>query len=111
MINASRETIEGGDDQPGDKGNSSEEEWKENEVALGQELSDYRSAYHPGLASIQVASSIAESSKWEWLIRMSWHIIIYTGDSAPLVGAVVKNLSKDIRGNDPIYRDDASRIL
>ena len=56
------------DDQGGGRDNSGEEGWGENEIAPGQQLSDYRPSQHP-LPGIQIASSIAaESGEWEWLI-------------------------------------------
>ena len=51
-----------GDDQGGSH-SSGEEGWGENEVAPGQQLSDYRSTHQP-LPNIQIASSITESGEW-----------------------------------------------
>ena len=65
MLEASREVAEGAkDEQRGD-----EEGWGENEIAPGQELSDYRSSHQP-LPDIQIASGIAAagSGEREWLI-------------------------------------------
>ena len=59
MLEASREIAEGStDEQGGDRDSSGEEGWGENEVAPGQQLSDYRSSHQP-LPDIQIASGIA----------------------------------------------------
>lgn len=60
---------EGSRDEQGGRGSSGDEGWGENEVAPGQQLSDYRPSQQP-LPSIQIASSIkTESGEWdEWLI-------------------------------------------
>ena len=70
MLETSREMAEGArDEQRGDRDSSGEEGWGENEVAPGQQLSDYRSSHQP-LPDIQIASGIAAggSGEREWLI-------------------------------------------
>lgn len=110
MLDASQEKAEKArDERREDRDSSSEEGWGENEVAPGQQLSDYRSSHQP-LPDIQIASGIAAagSGEREWLIvsanlskllACACGVYIYMyADTTPVAGAVVKHCSKDVRG-------------
>ncbi len=65
-------------EQTGDEDSQlGEEGWGENEIAPGQQLSDYRSSYQP-LPDIQIASGIAAagSGEREWLIISASRLLL-----------------------------------